>query len=48
MSNQVKEEIEVLRRHLEAVIEQKGYTAEETIKISQQLDILLNEWQNSQ
>lgn len=47
MSNKIKEEIELLRHHLEKMIEKKGYTAKETIQISQQLDVLLNEWEST-
>ena len=44
MTKQSEEQIELLRQRLELMINQKGYTAKETVAISQQLDDLLNEF----
>lgn len=43
MTNESEDQIELLRKRLEQMINQKGYTAQETVNISQQLDALLNE-----
>lgn len=42
MTNESEDQIELLRKRLEQMINQKGYTAQETVTISQQLDALLN------
>lgn len=39
-------EIENLRKHLIRLVKEKGYTHEDTIKISQQLDVALNKYDN--
>lgn len=39
--------IEVLRSHMIATGQLKGLTHADTIKLSKELDILLNEYQNS-
>lgn len=42
------EEIESLRKQLIKLVQEKGYTDESTVKTSQQLDVVLNQYENLQ
>lgn len=42
------EEIESLRKQLIKLVREKGYTDESTVKTSQQLDHVLNQYENVQ
>ncbi|WP_279401935.1 aspartyl-phosphate phosphatase Spo0E family protein [Piscibacillus salipiscarius] len=42
---QLQQDIEKLRNHMINIASEYGYTSHESIKVSQQLDTLLNEYQ---